>query len=219
MSIFFFNAEVYLGRPKLPSIQRPFDRLSVLDGRRFSAAHVKKAAKIDQHALTNLISKSGLDLCSESTGQGRPRKFALVDVYQLVLMTRLVGLTGRVTWSADWLNEIMWQDQIPQLSEMNRRPSMKGRRWMYISSEFSDNEIKKIKILRCENIKNCREIYSHRDITDPIYIFSDSFGNELNFGNPFKDGFFPGGIVVNVTLELTGADKYLTTLIRDVERE
>lgn len=71
-----------------------------LSDRTYSAADVAHAAGCSEHALTNYISKNRLELCSEAPGQGRRREFPIIDVFQVALMTAVVGLCHNAPQSA-----------------------------------------------------------------------------------------------------------------------
>lgn len=164
---------------------------------------------MDQHTLTNYITKSELDLCSPPSGQGRARQFCLIDVYQLVLMAKLARLCGQVFFVARWLNMLLWEDVLEQAiaEEIKRQP--KGRHWLEVlkQSDFPDEIQTKKKW--CKNIKTTPKLYHHRDKKEPIYIYTDSLLSGLSSGSPFTDLLFHEGVVVNATFALSLADSTL----------
>jgi hypothetical protein len=190
--------------------------LDRLNGRRFTAGDLMYAAEIDGHTLTNYLTKTRLQLCSKSSGQGRARQFCLVDVYQITLLSRLVSITKNAIWSADALNWLLFGN-IPAPTGKLLMPSpspqdIQALVFLGLPPELGE----KFRSLVCVNIRNADKVYWHRDSGDPhFFIGSDrdiksGTTNRLVIARrgAFADMHF-GGAVLNLTNCLAWVDRRL----------
>ena len=180
----------------------------MLDGRRFTSQQVLCAAGISQDRLTNILSKSELELCSETAGQGRARRYGLIDVYQIALLSEFTALTGSVQWSARALNYLLLvEHETHQLAR-----EFTGR----VTESESD-----YKARLCYSISNAPEPYQSRDLSNPHLLVADILA--LRHGTPkldyykadrkgidlVRDASFSGGIVWKITTHLWNVDRKL----------
>lgn len=146
--------------------------LMKVNGRRFTARQVLAACGITQHILTNILSKSPLVLVSESGGQGRPRKYTLIDVYQIRLLSLLSSLTGKMDWSARALNNTLFEKGIPEEVLEGQPEGDEGpnpHRWW---DRFSGQHI----ISQNENPDFARKFEEFRDtLSDNILVAPESY--------------------------------------------
>ena len=189
------------------------ETLMLLDGCRFPAAAVMRAAGIDQNTLTNYLSKSSLELCSESPGQGRARHYCLVDVYQIALLSKLSRLSGSVAWSAGALNMLLFLEADLKLFAKELIAKATSRR---------DHEHAAYRREVCDRLAAAPEAYSWRDATEPYFLYARLENINLNlpsvkclrrsdFG--FMGMSFLGGIVWNMTWSLLEVDNRLIDYI------
>jgi hypothetical protein len=76
----------------------------------FSAKDVCTGANIAPDVLTNILSKRRPILFSSSAGQGRARRYCLLDVYQISLIDAFTKLTSKAQWSADAVGLIPFEE-------------------------------------------------------------------------------------------------------------
>ncbi len=94
---------------ELPFPQPRMDEtVSWLAARTFAAGDLIAAAEITPDMLDLWQRKAGLQLATEPPGRGRARRFCLLDVYLVALMSRLTRLTGSQVWSARSLNYLAY---------------------------------------------------------------------------------------------------------------
>lgn len=136
-------------------------RFAALQGVRFPAGAVRDATGLDAMAMTNLLSKTSLILCSETAGQGRARQFCLIDVYQLALLRKLTVLSGRVAWSVDGLNRFLFSEVYGQLPFPDAK-----------ISEFP--EVQDLKTEFCGDIKTLPDEYMYRGDNPWFFHFTES---------------------------------------------
>lgn len=188
----------------------PQDMLKALNGRRFTARHVMKAAPVTTHTLTNITAKTDLRLFSESAGQGRPRAFCLIDVYVITLFDALSTLIGSAKNAAAMINELVVME------------------WL-VSPEFRDDDkigldelVSKHAPQVCEDIFHAAEGYTARDLRDPFFIVADY--SDFRMGDhrrgvimsperlseiDFKRIDMRGAVVINMTKRLVAVDEVL----------
>lgn len=109
------------------------DRLSFLDGKRFTARQLCEAAQLSQDALTNYTRKQGLVLFSESPGQGRARAHALADIYVAAVIGKLAELTGKTKQVV----EVVW-DVFCHGEVVRRAQEKKGSEEAVSPDEYAD---------------------------------------------------------------------------------
>jgi hypothetical protein len=126
--------------------------------RAFTANQVAEAAAVTPDVLTNYLAKAKILLCSETAGQGRARRFCLVDAYQLSLMSRLTALTANAGWSARSLENLLFG--------MPQKTIFQGRKYAGLEHEgpapFKTKGAKEVlqrRRLFCENIAEAPELY------------------------------------------------------------
>src|SRR5687768_1718002 len=135
--------------------QQPDPTVSSLAHHSFPARAVANAAGISGDVLTNYLTKSGLELCSVSRGQGKPRDFLLIDVYQIALMARLVRYVGRVSECAKALNNLLFE-----------RPSDDA--WL-LSDEFIFHQVQRVMAL-ARDVSAAHPVYWTRHLSNPWFI-------------------------------------------------
>ena len=195
--------------------------MEAVNGRRFPAAAVLEAAEIKGPNLNNYLSKTPLELCSRSSGQGKARQFCLIDVYQISLLARLASLTGNVQRIAVELNALLWRDVEEAAAQVAARepgfvklPRLERIRRMGLAPIDEDQHRHRF----CADVFNAPALYHHRcnlpmtyhhyGDSEPLYIYSDDLVLGLRVGpNPaVHDPLFPDGFIVNVTRLLSGVD-------------
>lgn len=188
------------------------ETLDYLDGRRFSAAELKLAAGIDQGTLSNYTTKTELILCSEPLGQGRGRQFCLIDVYQIALLRRMVGMTRDAIWSAAALNYLLFIE--PEMEALACDLSGKGSLSAEQVEAIVSHEV-------CRNIRAANRVYWHRDILDPYFMSATELAivtrmPRLDFGRRGDLDFgaaWDSGMIWNVTSHLRAVDERLAQCV------
>ncbi len=145
-----------------------------LDGQLFSAADVMKAAGITQHTLTNYLSKTSLELCSTTLGQGRARRYCLIDVYQISLLARLSRLIKSVAWVADALNYLLFVDW--ETREFIKVLNSTGTNGV----EYCKDDIAIFKRQLCSSISSAPEPYTNRDLLNPTFLIISESDVEID---------------------------------------
>lgn len=193
-----------------------FKRQRFLDGRHFSASVLLAAVGMTAHTHGNYISKSPLELCSPPTGQGRARRYCLIDVYQIALLDILATMTGQVAFCAEVLNYNLFLD-----TEMLQLASELGYRKRPVDStepSTLDELYTKHKDLFCDTIFATPQCYHHRDVVDPFYLMISEFDIRTNrricvcmqkADLGFLDRTFSAGILINITAQLAAVDRAL----------
>ena len=111
----------------LPRMDETVARLAV---RTFTAGELIAAAEVTPDNLDIWQRKAGLQLATEPPGRGRARRFCLLDVYLVALMSRLTRLTGSQVWSARSLDYLVYAPfpATMQGQPMHRGPGLDTRR-------------------------------------------------------------------------------------------
>lgn len=78
----------------------PASTVLELAKRTFSPRDLMASTGLTENEITNYLTKADLKLCSVPEGRGKTRRFHLLDVYTLSLMSRLVKLTGSQQYAA-----------------------------------------------------------------------------------------------------------------------
>lgn len=99
----------------------------------FSARDVQVAAGMSGCVLTNILTRTKISLCSESAGQGRARRYALIDVYQLALLHRLTRITDQAIWSTRALEHLLFS----RVSFRNATATVRRRHIAHLRNEFA----------------------------------------------------------------------------------
>jgi hypothetical protein len=135
--------------------------ISRLNGQSFYQYDLDKIG-ISSDSVMNYERKSGLELCSYPPGRGRSRKFCLMDVYLLTLMSNIVAMTGSASVAAKAVNELFLGEHEPC--------------WDYPESKQKIDEYK-------ERVE--------ADIFEADEIFTDRFssGHRYIYTHLIRDGF------------------------------
>lgn len=199
--------------------------LEALDGRRFLASDVMAVADISQHTLTNYLSKTDLELCSESGGRGRSRQYCLIDVYQILLFHRLVVNSGSAKWASKTMNWQLfgWWEMMSLAKDPDLRAAFGGPVELPKGLPAVPETEAAFRDGCCVSIRQAPEFYRHRDFWNPMYLVTgpndflgESSGEiEGDRGEICSDqavmatSLGGDGIVINVTRWLCKADDIL----------
>ncbi|MBB3930053.1 hypothetical protein GGR25_001092 [Kaistia hirudinis] len=160
-------------------------RLALIDGKKWSAAEVQRAALVKADTLTNYLSKNRLRLASVSDGPGRPRQFCTVDVYQLALMNRLVELTRRPEWAARTVEIMLFEDVIHRAHHeiigsdaddalfrtMSAASKINGDLVNLDEHSKAKGTLEAACVAFCTSLSKCPPMYTHRDIENPFVVY------------------------------------------------
>jgi hypothetical protein len=182
---------------------KPSSLLRQLQGRHFTAQHIRDVVSISQTALTNYLTKTDIHrgLCSESLGQGKARVYCLVDVYHLALFSLLMEHTSDASSWAYELNELLLGDY-SFISKIVPR------------DESLEEKLRTYKRQLCQDVTKAHPMYWHRE-GEPVFIWSGLRTGFVTAGteHEFKQRFV-GGIAVNVTKYLHQVDDLLDELTK-----
>lgn len=141
------------------------DRLSFLDGKRFTARQLCDAAQISQDTLTNYTRKQGLVLFSESPGQGRARAHALADVYVAAVIGRLADLTGKTKQVIDVVWDVFCHGEV-----VRRAQERKGNDEAVSPDEYAD-AFAEVADAVCTSVWNAAGWLGYRETENPYLLF------------------------------------------------
>ncbi len=206
-------------------------RVKDLAGRTYSADEVIAACGITGDMLTNYLSKSGIELCSESPGRGRSRQFCLIDVYLIALLSRLGAKTRNVKWTASALNYLTFGPVFSAAMEEARtiaQPNGSFRR----ETTMSKAEVAARKDHRrgqlCADITRSHHAFWTRDypeLAGTFIAFADEMAIQTNgpleIVTPDKAGHLISvseGVYLNVTSTLRIVDAALIALIKEASK-
>ena len=185
----------------------PLKTLGELNGKRLTAREIMLTNLITPHAITNVTTKSNLQLCSEPTGQGHKREFCLIDAYQIGLYTILSRITGKAQWAAAALNELMLSNWIDRMLDTTSKVIL-----------LPENTQEQRQTLRGD-IFEAPQYYTYRNADEPYFVVADYHQIIVEATNItpklWKDETDPldpvrlGCVVVNMTGTLARIDALL----------